>query len=294
MPFVYFDVPATGAQHHLVSVIIPCHNQAAFLAEAIGSALQQTHQPVEVVVVDDGSTDDTARVAGAHPVQLLKQPKQGVCAAVNTGIKASHGQFVMRLDADDILLPSYVAETLAALEEQPSAQFAYTEVSYFGALHGTYPVEEFDPNSLAERNYIHASALMRRAAFECVGGYDERLATARCEDWDLWLGFAERDLPGVLVRKPLLRYRRYATKSRNTLDWRSLSLWRRNLALAGRLQENHPRLFAPRAITRRVARLPRRVLSGEVSPRFAVLLVGLYAAMLLHLAVSIASYRRPA
>jgi glycosyltransferase involved in cell wall biosynthesis len=279
--------------HQLVSVIIPCHNQAVFLAEAIGSALQQTHQPVEVMVVDDGSTDDTVRVAQAHPVQLLTQARQGVCAAVNAGIGASHGQFVMRLDADDILEPSYVAETLAALAERPAAQFAYTEVSYFGALQGTYPVEEFDPNSLAERNYIHASALMRRAAFECVGGYDEQMATARCEDWDLWLGFAEHDLPGVLVRKPLLRYRRYATTSRNTLDWRSLSLWRRNLAMAGRLRENHPRLFAPGALIRRLARLPRRLLSGDVSPRFAVLLVGLYVAMLLHLAVSIAPHRRP-
>ena len=294
MPFVYLAVVATEAKHQLVSVIIPCHNQSAFLAEAIGSALQQTHQPVEVIVVDDGSTDDTVRVARDHPVQLLTQVRQGVCAAVNTGIEASHGQFVMRLDADDILEPSYVAETLAALEERPAAQFAYTEVSYFGALQGTYPVEEFDPNSLAERNYIHASALMRRTAFERVGGYDEQMSSARCEDWDLWLSFAERDLPGVLVRKPLLRYRRYATKSRNTLDWRSLRLWRRNLAMAGRLRDNHPRLFAPGAIVHRVARLPRRVLSGEVSLRFAVLLVGLYAAMLFHLPVSIAPYRRPA
>jgi glycosyltransferase involved in cell wall biosynthesis len=264
----------------MVSVVIPCHNYGAFLAEAIESALAQTHRPLEVIVVDDGSTDNTAAVAGRYPIRVVSQQRLGVCVASNNGIRASSGEYVLRLDADDVLEPTYVEETLAALKPQPRAGFAYTEFTYFGAASGSYPVEEFDPDSLAERNYIHASALMRRDAFEAVGGYDPALAGARCEDWDLWLACADRQLYGVFVRRPLLRYRLHPTSSRNTLAWRSPALWRRNLVMAARLQDNHPRLFATPALMRRVLRLPSRLLRKQVSVKFAALLVSFYGAML--------------
>src|SRR5438445_9729851 len=98
----------------LVSVVIPTHNYARFLGEAIESALAQTHRPIEVLVVDDGSTDNPSHVACRYPVKLLTQSREGVCAAVNKGIRASKGSFVMRLDADDVLEPTYVQKTLAA------------------------------------------------------------------------------------------------------------------------------------------------------------------------------------
>jgi glycosyltransferase involved in cell wall biosynthesis len=264
----------------LVSVVIPCHNYGQLLAAAIESALNQTHQPIEVVVVDDGSVDNTREVAGRYPVKRLSQPQLGVCVAINNGVRASAGAFVMRLDADDILEPTYVAETLAVLEREPDAHFAYTEVEYFGAATGTYPIEDFDAETLAERNYIHGSALMRRQSFELVGGFDPSMADARCEDWDLWLAFAERGLRGVRVPKPLLRYRQHAGTSRNTLAWHSLQVWRRNFEMAARLQDNHPTLFATRSLTRRLSRLPGRMLRGRVSPRFALLLVSFYGVML--------------
>jgi glycosyltransferase involved in cell wall biosynthesis len=248
----------------LVSIVIPCYNYGRFLGEAIDSALNQTYRSVEVIVVDDGSTDDTAVVAADYPVRLVSQSNSGVCTAINAGVRVSGGEFVMRLDADDRLVPTYIEETLAALRPDARAHFAYTEVSYFGA----------------ERNYVHGSALMRRRSFDLVGGYDSRLAAARCEDWGLWLAFAERGLGGVLVRKPLLLYRQHETTSRNSLTWGSLDLWRRNLALAGYLQDTHRQLFAAHALRRRLARLPRRVATGQATPRFAALLVSFYAVML--------------
>src|SRR5438067_1122208 len=98
---------------------------------------------------------------------------------------------------------------------------------------------------------VSSSALSSLAAitatsFDLSGGYSPALAAARCEDWDLWLAFAERDMRGVLVPKPLLRYRQHQTSSRNTLAWSSPGMWQRNLMMAARLQDNHPVLFAPR------------------------------------------------
>ena len=268
--------------HPLVSIVILCYNYGRYLGEAIESALVQTYAPIEVIVVDDGSTDDTVAVANRYPVQLIRQPNQGVCVAGNTGFAAARGEFVLRLDADDRLAPTYVEETVAALRVHPEAHFAYTAVAYFGARQGTYPIEPFAADTLAEWNYVNASALVRRDSLRRVGGYNLNMAGCRCEDWDLWLSFAERDMPGVMVPKPLLLYRQHAGASRGTLRLASLATLRREAMMAGRLQANHPVLLANAALVRRLARLPSRLIRGEASWRFGGLLVGLYGAMLGH------------
>ena len=207
----------------------------------------------------------------------------GPSAASNAGIRASHGSFVLRLDADDRLAPTYVEETIAALQREPAAHFAYTKVAYFGAASGTYPVEEFDTETLTERNYVNASALLRRTSFESVGGYRTNPAAVRCEDWDLWLSFAERDIPGVLVAKPLLHYRQHfkgQSTSFNAFNLFSLQGVRREIAMASSLQDYHPRLFASYRLVRRLSRLPRRLMARQITPRFALLLISFYGVML--------------
>jgi glycosyltransferase involved in cell wall biosynthesis len=274
------DAPSAAARP-LVSIVIACHNYGRFLGEAIESALQQTYQPVEVIVVDDGSTDDSVQVAQRYPVHVLTQPNSGICVTANRGIAASHGIFVLRLDADDRLAPTYVEETIATLTAEPDADFAYTEVEYFGAETGTYPIEKFDVETITERNYINASALMRRSAFDTVGGYDTGMRTSRYEDWDLWLRFAERGLRGVMVSRPLLQYRRHAAASRGTLDLRSTQGIKREVRLASQLQDNHPCLYAPGRILRRLRRLPGRLWRREVKWDFALLYIGFAGVMLM-------------
>ncbi len=91
----------------MISVIIPCYNQAHFLYEAIESVLAQTHHDFEIIVVDDGSTDSTAEVAAGHPdVRYVRQPNRGVATARNTGLRESEGEYLVFLDADDHLLPA--------------------------------------------------------------------------------------------------------------------------------------------------------------------------------------------
>ena len=264
----------------LVSIVIPCHNYGRYVSEAIESALAQTHRPVEVIVIDDGSTDDSVAVASRYPVKVIAQPNSGVCAASNNGVRASSGQYVLRLDADDRLCPTYIEETLAALQQNPEAHFAYTSVEYFGTKTGTYPIEPFDSETITERNYVHCSALMRRASFDRAGGYNPNMTRSRYEDWDLWLAFTENGMPGVMVPKPLLQYRQHPVASRATLDLHTLNGLRREMALAVDLQTYHPGLFAPTALLKRLGRLPKRLARGEVTPRFALLLTGFYGTML--------------
>src|SRR4051812_16000050 len=110
----------------LVTVVIPCYNQARFLGEAIESVLRQTHRAREVVVVDDGSTDGTAAVAARYPdVQLIRQPNRGLAAARNRGLAESRGAYLVFLDADDRLLPRALEVGLRCLMDHPLVAFAY-------------------------------------------------------------------------------------------------------------------------------------------------------------------------
>jgi GT2 family glycosyltransferase len=269
----------TRTDHYSVSVVIPCHNYARFLGEAIESVLGQTHRPLEVIVVDDGSVDNTGEVAARYPgVTLLSQPNKGVCAATNDGVRASTGNFIMRLDADDVLAPAYIEEMLDALAHDPEAAFAYADGNYFGEASGPVPLQPFDPEALAEGAYAVCLALMRRSAYERVGGYDLGMTAFRCEDWDMWLSFADLGLHGVLVRKPLWCYRQHGrSRVKQTL---SLDGLRREYAQIARLQNNHPVLFGPPSLLRRLVGLPGRVARGQATPRFALLLVSFYAVML--------------
>ena len=109
----------------LVTVVIPCYNQAHFLTEAIESVLSQSYPNFEVVVVDDGSTDDTSEVAGRYPqkVRLIRQENRGLSGARNTGIGHARGEYVVFLDADDRLLPEALEVGIEQLEAHPECAF---------------------------------------------------------------------------------------------------------------------------------------------------------------------------
>jgi glycosyltransferase involved in cell wall biosynthesis len=178
----------------LVSIVIPCHNQAQFLAESIESALSQTYPNVEVVVVDDGSTDNTPRVVKHYPeVELVSQHRRGLSAARNTGLRCSSGSYVVFLDADDRLVPEAVARGLACIHARPERALTwggYRLIDVDGGFlsEAQVPSELPDPYAaLLERNVVemHASLVYRRGLFEHVGGFDESLIA--CEDHDLLL-----------------------------------------------------------------------------------------------------------
>ena len=219
-----------------VSIVIPCYNYARYLAEAIESALAQTWPADEIVVVDDGSTDDSLEVAHRFDhelaIRIIAQANQGAISTFNNGIQASTGAFFVKLDADDRLHPRYLASTLPPLVAKPDAGFAYTGYRWFGARDVEFPAEPFKLNALALRPSIVSSALIRRAAFDAVGGYSQAMSSAY-EDWDLFLSLAERGWAGTPVPELLFDYRIHPN-GRNAITFRQ---WRRLMAL---LYRRHP------------------------------------------------------
>ena len=123
-----------NTERPLVSVVIPCYNQAEYLGEAIRSVLSQSYTPVEIIVVNDGSTDDTALVASSFSeVTLINQENRGLSAARNSGIRGSHGSMLVFLDADDRLLPEALSAGVACLAEHPDCAFAYGQYQFINA-----------------------------------------------------------------------------------------------------------------------------------------------------------------
>ncbi len=199
----------------LVSAVIPVYNYGRFVARAIDSVLAQTHAPVECVVVDDGSTDDTPQVLSGYGerIRALRQENRGLSAARNAGIRAARGAYVALLDADDTWKPEKLARQLAAVKADPAIGAVGCGYEW---IHADGPPRRFEgkawPTERRERlralamreTWLGGSgsgALVRRKVFDEVGFFDERLRCA--EDWDMWLRIADRyrivNVPEVLV-----------------------------------------------------------------------------------------------
>jgi glycosyltransferase involved in cell wall biosynthesis len=196
----------------LVSIVIPCFNSARYLAETIESALKQTHPRIEVIVVDDGSSDGTSEIARSYPVHYIYQANRGISAARNTGFLQSRGKYVVFLDHDDRLLPTGVEAGVKLLEANPECAIAVGEHKYIGP-DGTeigyshkHAAGRDHYQKLLEHNFIETpcSALHRRSGLESAGVFDESVQGA--EDYELYLRTA-RQSALITHDAPVAEYR---------------------------------------------------------------------------------------
>ncbi|BAZ00088.1 amino acid adenylation domain-containing protein [Tolypothrix tenuis PCC 7101] len=187
-----------------VSVIIPAYNSANFLPEAIESVLKQTYPVFEIIVVDDGSTDETKQVCDRYPtIKYIYQSNQGLIGARNTGFEASTGEYILFLDSDDTILPDAVESGINAITAHPEAGFVFGNYALQSQNpDGSYINEEIYENHQEVANYENilagkiklqcACILFQRQAIESVGAFDPK--TKGAEDYNLYLRIA-REFP---------------------------------------------------------------------------------------------------
>ena len=204
-----------------VSVLMPCFNHGAFIGDAIDSVLGQTFRNFEIIVVDDGSTDPaTVDVLSrlTAPIRVLTTSNRGLPAARNHAARHASGEVFCALDADDRLASTWFEKGMRVLGDQPNIAFVSHWLETFGDEHWTWKPEQCDLPSLLARNSVNGAALVRRGAFEAVGGYDETMREG-CEDWDFWLRLVERGFEGTIVPEVLFYYRRrHDSMSREMLE----------------------------------------------------------------------------
>jgi glycosyltransferase involved in cell wall biosynthesis len=195
----------------LVSCIVPVFNGQRYLAEALDSVLRQTHRPLDVVVVNDGSSDRTREVIAAYGarVRCVEQPHAGLAAARNRGIAAAAGDLIAFLDADDLWLPEKIARQVDRLRARAEAEANVTYIQNFWADEDGSRTDPLAGPSLEPLpGYCSPAMLARREVFARVGPYDPALRTGACRDW--FIRARERRVVFDVLDEVLVRRRLHA------------------------------------------------------------------------------------
>lgn len=201
-----------------VSIVIPCFNAGDLLSEAVESALAQTYSDVEVIIVDDGSTDartqEILATATWPRTRIIRQDNAGPAAARNVAIAAASGEFILPLDADDRIAPSYVEKAVAAMVANPEVGIVYCKAMKFGAENGPWLLPPYTLRELVIDNVIFVTSLFRKADWEAVGGFRESLRHG-VEDYEFWIRIVGLGRRVVQLDEYLFFYRTQAV-SRTT------------------------------------------------------------------------------
>ena len=195
----------------LVSIIIPCFGQGHWLPESVGSAASQDYPDVEIIIVNDGSPDNTKETAeylmglhGGKTIRLIEKANGGVSDARNAGLRASAGRVVMCLDADDLIAPNYVSTGLELLRTS-GAKLFHSNQENFGDESGPYDPPPYSEYAIRYTNCITNPALYDRELFEVSGGYKVSLNFG--EDWEYWINLSRYGLTVCKSEERLYRYR---------------------------------------------------------------------------------------
>jgi len=180
-----------------ISIIIPTYQHGDTIETCLLSLFDQTFQDFEIIVVNDGSTDDTAKILEKYKdrVKIISQENRGAPSARNRGFRESIGQFVIFCDADTKAKPEILAKMLEALKKNPEASYAYSSFNWGWKA---FNLHEFDAEALKKMNYITSTTLIRREHFP---GWDESFK--KFQDWDLWLTMLEQGHTGVWIQEIL-------------------------------------------------------------------------------------------
>ncbi|HEY7730191.1 MAG TPA: class I SAM-dependent methyltransferase [Gaiellaceae bacterium] len=262
---ILFESPRRAESR--IAVVIPLFNYAQYIEAALDSVRRQTRREIDVVVVDDRSTDDSAAVARAwlerhatdfNRVALLRNKRNSQLARTrNTGIKYADTELFLPLDPDNLLLPHCLDATLRLLDESGAAA-VFPTIATFGETEGGLLATDWDPVLLRHGNYFDAMALVRRACWLSVGGY-EALDVPGWEDFDLWCKFAERGLYAARLPQTAARYRVHSDSMLRT----TTEAVDRKPRLLAQMKERHPWLDLDEPVTHPEVRVASLAATAE-------------------------------
>jgi glycosyltransferase involved in cell wall biosynthesis len=231
---------------------MPCYNQGQYLDEAVESVLNQTYQDFEIIVINDGSTDEETIQILHHyekqKVKIIHTENRGPSVARNTGIKNSSGKYILPLDADDRIGKTYLEAAVEILEKDSTIGIVYCEAEFFGTKTGKWDLPDFHFPEILLGNGIFNSSVYRRNDWERVGGYRENMVY-NWEDYDLWLSLIELGRGVVRIPETLYFYRQVP----NSRDHQTTSEQR--IQCHAQIYHNHTRLYSDNIdyIFRRIA-----------------------------------------
>ena len=194
-----------------VAIVVPCYNHGSYLGDCLNSVTNQTFSDWVCVIVDDGSKDNSGEVSNNFCQQdarfrYLRQRNLGLSKARNNGINSCKSEYILPLDADDMIAPTYLEKTIAEFNKNPETKLVYTDCHLFGLVDQKNELPEYSFKLLLQRNIITATAVYRREDFVKTPGYDPNLKVGS-EDWDYWLSLLDQDSVVIKVHEMLFEYR---------------------------------------------------------------------------------------
>lgn len=227
----------------LVSIVIPCYNQEKYITDAIMSAENQTYKDIEIVFIDDCSTDGSLEVANelkkkyTNIVVLKNETNLGVVDSRNKAIDVAKGFYILPLDGDDTIEPTYIEKAVKVFDENPDVGFVYCKARKFGAVNEDWNLPKFNKESFIFANCIVNSSLFRKSDFIKLGKYKSYMYSWT-EDYDLWMSFVEAGLLPYRIDKILYNHREFDNGSRTQLTTKDPYFARREYLL------HHTKLYA--------------------------------------------------
>ncbi len=193
-----------------VSVIIPCYNHGRYIHEAVNSVLNQTYHDFEIIIVDDGSTEESTvtilKKLTKPKTRVIHTSNQGLAAARNNGISKSVGEYILPLDADDKIEPDYLRKASELLDRDQELGIVYCQAEFFGQRKGLFYLNEFSIKNMLLDSRIFCSALFRREDWVRTGGYNPNMIHG-WEDWDFWLSIIEKNRKVFMIPEVLFKCR---------------------------------------------------------------------------------------
>ena len=196
----------------IISVIVPCYNQGNYLTETLNSIVDQTFTDWECIIINDGSTDNTKEITDSFcdkdsRFHYIEQSNQGLATARNNGIRDSVGEFILPLDADDLIDPTYIEKAINHFQEHPETSIVYCRAKLFGAINQEWYLPQYNYESFIWLNCIFCSAVFKRADYNMTIGYNPNMKYG-FEDWDLWLSILSKDSIVYQIDETLFFYRK--------------------------------------------------------------------------------------
>lgn len=194
----------------VISVVIPCYNHGKFLDDAIDSIPKDFNGNIEIIVVNDGSTDDFTieklKEVKKRGITVVNQENKGLSAARNYGIKSSNSKYFIPLDSDNKITTALITKAIYILETNPNVGVVYSDFFFFGEKTGIKHQPQFNIRDMLRANHIDACAVIRKETWKTVGGYDENMKLGY-EDWEFWLAVFKSNYHFYHLKEPLFYYR---------------------------------------------------------------------------------------
>lgn len=225
-----------------VSVIIPCFNQAEFLEECVDSVLKQTMTDFEIIVVDDGSTDEKSKeILDAFKktkTKIIRQQNMGLVGARNTGVKNARGKYILPLDCDDKISPNFLEKCSKYMDENKNCGICGGLTEFFGSKTGVWDLPKYSFPEILLGNRMVCTHMYRKTDWEKVGGYNPNMKYG-LEDWDFWLSIIELGHDVHQFDEVLFYYRKHG----NTMIHNLSKQQERHIQMLEQVVENHKKTY---------------------------------------------------